>query len=208
MLCKSVCFIGDSITEGTKNGGYGWYMPILRLIPSNIEIENFSKGAMTSKYFLENAQRIADKQCGLYIVAFGCNDIRYREQSICAMDSEQYIENIDNMVNIIKTKNQKSKFVFIAPWMSLSYDPFFKGKDHEDKVSLYESYTDALKDYCREKDFIFIDPNPLIFDNIKTPDITTKNYLPEEILVDHIHPNSTKGLWVYCAAVLNALELD
>ena len=24
-----VCFVGDSVTEGTKNGGYGWYEPIV-----------------------------------------------------------------------------------------------------------------------------------------------------------------------------------
>lgn len=45
--CKSVCFIGDSITQGTKNGGVSWYEPLMRYITA--EIHNFSWGGGTVK---------------------------------------------------------------------------------------------------------------------------------------------------------------
>jgi hypothetical protein len=33
---KTICFVGDSITAGSENGGYGWYEPLMSAFPDRI----------------------------------------------------------------------------------------------------------------------------------------------------------------------------
>jgi len=195
--------VGDSITEGTKNGGYGWYEPIAAMYP-NKEISSFAKGAMTSKYFRDNAESIADIQAGLYVVAFGCNDIRYRNPKVCAMNSREYIENIDVLVDTVRRRNDNARFVFIAPWMSMCFDANFNGSGHDEKMAMYDSYTSELQIYCKKHGFLFINPNPLIFENLQAADITIRGRRPEDILIDFIHPNAGDGIRLYSEAVINS----
>lgn len=49
----SICFIGDSVTEGTKNGGCPWYEPMLEHL-SEKQITNHSKGGCTVSYLLDH----------------------------------------------------------------------------------------------------------------------------------------------------------
>ena len=51
---ENVCFIGDSLTEGTKNGGVPYFEPLEQLIRG--KIFNISQGGATTKILLERLQ--------------------------------------------------------------------------------------------------------------------------------------------------------
>ena len=192
---NKICFVGDSITEGTKNGGYGWFEPLIESF-ENKQYSRFAKGSETSKYFLDHKEEIASENADLYICAFGCNDIRYRDSAKCAMSAEKYIKNISDLVDFIIEKNPSAKFVFIAPWESSQYDPYCY-VDLEEKENLYAAYTKSLKDFCTDNNLLFINPNPYIFNHLK------KQFW-SIYLKDHIHPNADKGIRLYSQSVLDA----
>lgn len=202
---ESICFLGDSVTEGTKNGGAGWYEPLLALFPEK-QIKRFAKGSRTSVWLLENAAEIAELKSDLYVVAIGCNDIRYRNPAVCAMTAEAYIGNLSRLVDEIKRKNKHARFVFIAPWRSLNFDANFNVSGHEDRMALYREYTEALELYCDSNGHLFIDPNPLIFDNMLTP--YTRTVGGNEILKDFIHPNASDGIAAYCNAAVMCKQIN
>lgn len=202
-LADSVCFVGDSLTEGTKNGGYGWYEPILSLFPQK-KFSTYAKGATTSRYFSDNSSAIAEIGADLYIMAFGCNDIRYRDPLICAMHEGDYICNVRKLVEYVRSVNSDARFIFIAPWMSLEFDVNFRGNGHNEKIRLYKEFTEALKEYCKKMNLGFINPNPYLFDNIDSPEIVVHGHRNEDILLDFIHPNAGAGVKFYCETVIRA----
>ena len=199
-LCKSsamiraitgancICFVGDSITEGTKNGGYGWYEPIAEGFPQK-QFSRFAKGGETSLWIRDNASAIAAIHADLYVIAIGCNDIRYRNSTVCAMTPEEYIDNLSVLVG----KIDEAKFVFIAPWYSRTFDPYCK-IPLDEKKTVYEEYTKALKEYSEKIGALFVNPNSVL-------DIEDKH---RDVLVDHIHPDANEGIRAYAAACVAA----
>lgn len=111
---SSVTFIGDSITEGTLNGGYGWFEPLMNNW-SNKRVVNISKGGITSRILFEYKEKICSAKTDLYVIAVGCNDIRYRNAKCCAMTSAEYVANLSIICDWIKESNPYSQIVFIAP---------------------------------------------------------------------------------------------
>jgi lysophospholipase L1-like esterase len=198
---NSICFVGDSVTEGTKNGGIGWFEPLRSYYSSKV-ISRFAKGSQTSLWLFNNKERISAIKADLFVVAIGCNDIRYRNPNVCAMTSESYISNLRAVVENIKRKNDKADFIFIAPWRSLHFDAYFNVKSQKDRMAIYEDYTNALKNMCKSDGWLFIDPNPLIFDDMTLPTIRTKG--EAQILLDWIHPTASDGVAFYCEAVIKA----
>lgn len=192
---KSVCFIGDSVTEGTWNGGYGWYEPLIENF-KHLKVKRFAKGKASSSYFAKVAEEFAKFNSDLYIIAVGTNDVRYRDPEECPMTSKEYINNIDLIVNKIKSENKSSKFVFIAPWTTDAYDPFSKLSKNE-RFRLLEEYSIALKKYANSSNHLFINPNPIIQEKFKTRN-------PKTWLKDHIHPNAHEGIELYSYAVMEA----
>ena len=112
---ESICFIGDSVTEGTKNGGVPWYEPIEEYFPGK-QILNYSKGSCTVSYMIDHLDEIPASD--LYVIALGTNDVRYRDETICAMTSEEYIRRMDELKSGLLAKNHEARFLFIAPWYS------------------------------------------------------------------------------------------
>ena len=186
-----VCFVGDSVTEGTKNGGYGWYEP---LIPYMSQVSAFAKGGRTTRWLLDNAKNIADRKADLYVVAIGCNDIRYRDHKVCAMTAEEYEQAMENFVTIVRSHNETAKFVFIAPWTSTDGDKISR-LGYEEKMAMYHEYSIALNDMCARGGHLFVNPNGFIEDKLK-------HYPQSMYLIDFIHPNSKRGIQLYCKAVL------
>lgn len=188
---NSVCFIGDSLTEGTKNGGCPWYEPIEEYIGAK-DIYNYSKGGCTVSYMNSHADDIP--AADLYVIAVGTNDVRYRDEKQCAMTADDYISEIDELRIKLSEKNESAEFIFIAPWYSTDGDPFCSFS-FSDKTALNEEYSTALQKYCNENSTDFINPNPHIRDMLgHSPD--------SQFLLDHIHPNSGKGVIMYSEAVL------
>jgi fucose 4-O-acetylase-like acetyltransferase/poly-gamma-glutamate capsule biosynthesis protein CapA/YwtB (metallophosphatase superfamily)/lysophospholipase L1-like esterase len=189
----SITFIGDSITEGTKNNYHPWYEPLIYYF-SNKKVINISKGGFTTNLIINNYKyHIIKSKSDLYIIAIGTNDIRYRNPEICAMTKEKYINNIKKIVNLAKTKNEKAKFVFISPWLSNSIDNNCLLKEKE-KLKLFDEYAKSLNIFCKNNNYLYINPNHYI-NNIIKP-----NYF--DYMLDQIHPNDKKGIELYSEAVL------
>ena len=128
-ISNSITFIGDSITEGTKNNFHPWYEPLIYCF-NNKKIINISKGSYTTSLIIKNYKyHILKSKSDLYIIAIGTNDVRYRDPEICAMTKEEYIENIKIIVKFAKYNNKNSNFIFISPWLSMSNDNLSKLKE-------------------------------------------------------------------------------
>ena len=187
----SICFVGDSVTEGTKNGGCPWYEPIEEYFPGK-NISNFSKGGCTVSYMLDNIEQIPIAD--LYVIAVGTNDVRYRDASVCAMNFDEYVSRIDQLKDKLLEKSPGAKFVFIAPWYSTEAD-IYCPMTFEEKTAMNDLYSSALEKYCSDNGFTYINANDYIKGILTTsPDIT--------YLLDHIHPNASKGVVMYSEAVL------
>ena len=189
---NSVYFIGDSVTEGTKNGGYSWYEPLRSIV--NGEVYNFSVGGGTVQTLLDHMDDINQHTAELYVVAIGTNDVRYRNEKRCAMTSEEYVSRLQTLINSICEKNPDAKFVFVAPWTSTDGDKWSKLK-YNDKIKLNQEYTEALEAFCASNGYSFVNANPYI-------DSYLSRYPTTVYLVDHIHPNSTAGIKLYSEAAL------
>ncbi len=188
---STICFIGDSVTEGTKNRGCPWYEPILEHIPEKA-VYNFSKGGCTASYM--NGKLADIPKADLYVIALGTNDVRYRDAETCAMTAEAFVSEIDKLRQSLAERSPSARFVFIAPWYSTDGDPF-SALPFNEKTALNEEFSDVLARYCSENGLPFINANEYIRDKLKTaPD--------REYLLDHIHPNSGKGVVMYSEAVL------
>ena len=187
----SICFIGDSVTEGTKNGGCPWYEPILEHLDGK-HINNHSKGGCTVSYLIDTIENIPVSD--LYVIAIGTNDVRYRDEETCAMTAEIYSERIEELRIKLLNKNSSAEFAFIAPWYSTDGDSV-TSLPFSTKLILNEEYTLSLEKLCAENGSIFINANPYISEKL--------NYAPDDkYLLDHIHPNSGTGVIMYSEAVL------
>ena len=83
---------GDSVTQGSRNGGYPYYEPLEGQITA--EIHNVSFGGGTVKTLIDHADEIASTGAGLYVVAVGTNDVRYYNPSTCAMTPGEYVSRL------------------------------------------------------------------------------------------------------------------
>lgn len=191
---ENVCFIGDSLTEGTKNGGVPYFEPLENLVRG--KIFNVSKGGSTTKMLFERLDEIIQTDADLFVVAVGTNDVRYRDKNICAMTPEEYVETLQKLRDGIRQKIHTAKFIFIAPWTSTDGDSV-SALPFDEKIKLNDAYTAALKNWCTVQGELFINPNPYI-------DAKLKVFPHENYLVDFIHPNADKGVELYAAAVLLA----
>lgn len=189
----SVCFIGDSVTEGTKNGGCPWYEPIEAYFPDK-KILNYSKGGCTVSYMTERADEIP--AADLYVIALGTNDVRYRDKSTCAMTAEDYVFGINELKTGLSAASPSAGFVFIAPWYSTDGDRYCP-MSFSEKTALNDEYCMALEEYCKNNSIGFINANGYIKNALSTaPD--------RKYLLDHIHPNSSEGARLYSEAALKS----
>jgi len=190
---SSVCFVGDSLTAGSKNGGYGWYEPLMQTFP-DVAVSREAWGGATTRTLLANSQVIEAHDADVYVVAIGTNDVRYRDEKTCAMDADRYIANINSLVNEIKAANPAAQFVFVSPWLALDND-LYTEVSNEERDALLIEYGNALKSYCDKNTYVYIDPNPAIC-AVLTKEITSK------YIIDHIHPNANQGIALYSRSVM------
>lgn len=187
---SKVVFVGDSITAGSRNGGFGWYEPIATsLKKTEIIKEGWDSG--TTATLLENSLQIASHKADVYVIAIGTNDVRYRNPEICAMTPIEYIQRLDALVNIILSKNSKADFIFVSPWPSLPNDPY-----RVDDIDCQE-YAQALAKYCGSRGFIFSNPTLCITQMLQSRPL-------DYYLIDHIHPDSREGLLLYSRKFIKA----
>lgn len=189
---ENVCFVGDSITHGTKNGGVPWFEPLEHLICG--KIFNVSQGGATTKILFGRLNEMIQSGADLFVVAIGTNDVRYRKADICSMTPEEYIACLQILCSEIKKKLPAAKFVFIAPWTSTDGDKISALPYHA-KIQLNNHYAEILKNWCAATGYVFINPNSRIK--------SVLNLRPHrDYLTDWIHPNATNGVALYSEAVM------
>ena len=164
----------------------------------------FAEGSRTSRWLLDNASKIAKIEAEIFVVAIGCNDIRYRDSQICAMTAAEFISNLDRLVSTIKETNPTASFAFVAPWRSLHFDANFNVPSQSERMKIYNEYTLALSDFCHQYGYLFLDPNPFIFKNMLSPNIRLSE--GNDILKDFIHPNAYTGIAAYSNAVVQCSQ--
>ena len=190
---SSVCFLGDSVTEGTKNGGIPWYEPLEEHF-SGTTFLNFSKGGCTVSYLTKNVDKIP--HADLYVIAIGTNDVRYRDKKVCAMTADDFVQEADKLRIKLVSNNPDARFIFIAPWYSTDGDTV-SVLSYKEKCEMNTEYSTALKNYCENNNIGFIDANSYL----KT--ILTR-YPQNRYLIDYIHPNGNEGVIMYTKAVLKS----
>ena len=193
---ESITFIGDSITEGTKNDWHPWYEPMMADFEGK-QIVNVSKGGYTVKKLMDEfGADIVASNTELYVVAIGCNDVRYRNVKTCAMTAEDYVASMEQMVSLILQSNPEAKIVFLPPWMTLDNDQV-SNLDHEAKNIMTDEFGAALEAYAAGNGYYYVDPNDYLRDFFANAG--RKLYTD-----DGIHPNDGWGLELYSMAVLES----
>lgn len=183
---NSVCFIGDSITDGTVNGNHGWYEPLINNF--DIDIKKVAFGSYTTKLMLNKKNELKNCSSDINIIALGTNDIRYRNEN-SAMTTDEYISNIQKITDLLD-----NKIVLIAPWYSMNYDKVTKLSISE-KNKLFVDYSNALKEFAQKNNYAFINPN-------KDLEKVLNNSNTSFYLKDYIHPNGYTGVYLYSEIIM------
>ena len=183
---NKVCFIGDSITEGTMNNYHPWYEPLMDNF--NKDIDNISKGSYTTTNIIEDFKdNIEDSNCDLTFINIGTNDIRYSKTN-----EKEYIKNIKQIISYI---DKDSNIVLISPWETYSNDKII-GDYILEKKDLYGRYNKELIKISEKSDRIYY-INPIRY---------IKSYImidgEEKYLLDGVHPNEDIGIKLYSYGVL------
>lgn len=186
----SVCFIGDSITYGTKNGGVPWYEPVESYISGQISSVSF--GGWTTLDILAHADEIPE--ASVYVIAIGTNDLRYDDPGLGAVTAEDYAHNMEDIRTVLKNLNSCCTVIYIAPWTSFDGD-LVSPLDYDEIINRRQAYTEALSQFASDNGDIFIDPNPYI-DNV------VGRVRQADYILDWIHPNVTNGVELYSEAVI------
>lgn len=188
----SICFIGDSITEGTANNGCPWYEPILEHLEGKT-VTNVSRGGCNIQFILDNIDVVPSAD--LYVIAIGTNDVRHRNDETSAVDGSDFVNKINELSELLLAKNSNATLVFIAPWYSCDGDTNTP-LTYEEKVALNNEFSTALGNYCATNGYAFIDVNSELRSILETE-------LSSTYMVDFIHPNSTQGVILYSRLVLS-----
>lgn len=190
----TVGFIGDSITEGTRNDFHPWYEMLMEHFRDK-KVVNISRGGYTTTRILkEFRDDIIRSNAGLYFIALGTNDVRYRNGRNCAMTPEEYVVNIDKLVELARQGDPNAQFVLLPPWTTLENDRVSK-LAHGEKLEMIDAYAEALEKYCQEHGHHYCDPNGYLrefYSRVNTA-VYTK---------DGIHPTKVRGIDLYCKAVM------
>ncbi|MBP5469749.1 MAG: CapA family protein, partial [Candidatus Riflebacteria bacterium] len=190
---KRICFVGDSITRGSKNGGIPWYEPLESSLTG--EIINCSWGGATTKDLLnEHLNEIIEAKADLYVIAIGTNDVRYRSEK-CALNSTEYVNNLQKIRNAIISLKPDTKFIFIAPWTSTDGDRISK-LSYKDKIAMNNEYSSALKKWAESNGDVYVNANEYI-------DKYLNLYPQSKYIVDFIHPNYLRGIGLYSTSFLS-----
>lgn len=187
---NDICFVGDSITEGTLNGFKPWYLELVNLFEKEKRVYNFSKGGYTTDDIIEEyGSQLENSNCDLFIVNIGTNDIRYYEAS-----AEEYKNKIIDILGFVNSRD----IIFLSPWQTTDRDiHLYDGRDG--KKRLYLQYNKVLEDISLSLDNVYyVDVNQYIR--------TVINNNGEDIyLLDGVHPNDLFGIRLYSYAVLRGL---
>ena len=180
-----ICFLGDSITEGTMNDYHPWYEVLMENFEK--EVVNISRGSFTSDNLLNEFQGdIKNSACDLAIINIGTNDIRYT-----MTDPKKYRRNIQKMIQLL---GDEVDVVLLSPWETYSKDKII-GDFVLQKKDLYGKYNQELINLSLTSDHIYY-INPIRY-------IKSQIYKNGEdtYLLDGVHPNKKEGISLYSYSI-------
>lgn len=181
-----VVFVGNSITGGCNNGGYGWYESLMAAYP-DVKVGKVAYGGITTEGLLYKMKEILEEKGDLYVFASGCNDIKVGDYIEGAAN---YVCNLQKFVDELRIINPDVRFVFIAPWQ--------RWPETEIESVARPEYTRILEKWCKTNGHVFSNPNPYIDEHI----LRSKYF--NYYMVDRTHPNSNHGMKIYSEAVVNS----
>ncbi|HLA84176.1 MAG TPA: CapA family protein [Thermoguttaceae bacterium] len=190
---RKVLLVGDSISEGTKNGGYSWIEPVEPLFPG-VKFLNASRGGRTTGELIGELPGFPNHDADAVFLALGVNDVRYRDPRTCAMTAVDYAANINRIVERLRQKNARARFIMISLWPAFDNDVHSRLSDKA-RDAMIDEYNAVLRQYCRENGHLFIDATGPIRDFLRYR-------VTDDYLLDHIHPNAARGVRLYGNAVL------
>ena len=181
---KTICFIGDSITEGAATDGIPWYQPLETFITG--EVINVSVSGWTSVSLVQDVDEYP--QADVYVIAIGINDVLYIDQAFGAATVEEFIDNLQTLSQMIDSVSPDSTMYFITPWPFLNFpDEAYETRDE---------FVEAMIEWCAEDDRrICIDPNDTIMSVLE--DVDTSVYMWNDY-----HPDAPEGIGLYSYAVI------
>lgn len=181
-----VVFVGNSVTDGCNNGGYGWYESLMAAFPE-VKVGKVAYGGITTKELLDKVQEIVNEKGDLYVFASGCNDIKVGNPDDGAV---MYINYLQAIVDRVTDAAPSARFVFVAPWQ--------RWPETEVECIARPKYTKALEIWCKANGHVFANPSPEIGSHIRT-----SKYF-SYYMVDRTHPNSSHGMKLYSETVVNS----
>ena len=142
----TVCVAGDSISEGYNASGFVGASPaqppyatlvaagLEQVYRSPVTLHNFAQAGSASDAAVYTADRIADAQPQLVIVAFGMNDAGY-------MDADEFGANIRALMAFIRRTAPATEFVLVS---SMLPHPDW----HYTVMERFPAYREALASLC------------------------------------------------------------
>ena len=182
---QSFCFVGDSITSGLVTDGIPWYEPLVPYIRG--DISNISVAGYTVIEMINSKNEIP--YADIYVIAIGVNDVTILKPDMSAATSDEYIDRIDQLSEILWDISPDAKLYFIAPWPYITDDEVINGR--------HDQFCSVLEDWCSRSDAIYLDPTATILSVMDEEGIST-------FTQDGLHPNAPEGIGLYSYAVLKA----
>lgn len=191
---KGVCFVGDSVTEGTKNGGVPWCEPLAPFAAGGAIYRGWG-GATTKTLLRDHLADIVNAPADTYVIAIGTNDVRYRDPDLCAMTPEEYTTELQKLRDAIAAAHPDARFVFVAPWLSTDGDRN-AALPYAEKTAMNDAYSAALHVWTQTTGDAYVDANAAIRARLMARP-------QKDFLLDAIHPNASRGValyaWAFCA---------
>lgn len=185
-LHDDICFVGDSITEGTVNGFHPWYEELIDLFDGK-KVSNYSVGGyMTNDIISSYEDDLRSSNCSLVVINIGTNDVRYLERN-----KNEYINNIKIILEFVNDR----EIILISPWRTTDKDKFMKS-NKDGKIRIFDEYDSELEKLSLERDNVYyIEANSYI-------EKMFSKYGEEKFSDDGVHPNEDIGLKLYSYSVL------
>lgn len=184
---KSFCFLGDSITSGTVTEDIPWYQPLTPYIKG--DIYNLSHSGWMVQSLIDHLDEIPSAQ--VYVIAIGLNDVLFPDSGQAAVTSAEYIDRIGQLAGSLSGSHPDAKIYFIAPWTFTDM-----GEPYDQRGNQYRS---SLAEWCRDKEYVCIDPDPYIVSELNGGKLNRHIYM-----FNNFHPNLHKGIGLFSYAVLKA----
>lgn len=193
---SSICFIGDSITAGSKER-LGWYKGldlddynIYKLAFGGIGVGNIAEILET---YPEETQYVRDSE--YIVIAIGANDLRWSQMS--PTNGNKFVSQIDDIIKLI---GRDKKYIIVSPWYSFEEDDESQATVAQ-KNELSKDIDKELEKYCDLHNYLYSDTYSILK---RYSEDKEESY--RSMLNDFIHPSTEKGIYFYSDVFLEALD--